>query len=250
MDRTATRRSTSTPRWRNQTAKIRGSIHPMTPTHNRLDRALALGREALERAGLIAELPEVGLAVEAHRWAWRPGAPAGARSRISISPPWGRGHGLRTPRLRPPCASCVASSSTPHSSTSSRAEVAMCPPSSPARPSRGGDPDAAGCQESAPSPVHHPERMRQIEHGAIGDRKVRVGFPPSALRTRGHGRPLADLPRDQADCHISCPSDRWWWQESGSICVAATRRTTQPWPVTFWRISNASETRFCRLHVR
>jgi len=41
----------------------------------RLERALALGREVLERAGLVAELPEVGLAVEAHRWAWRPAVP-------------------------------------------------------------------------------------------------------------------------------------------------------------------------------
>lgn len=44
------------------------------PKH-RILKAHALGRAAIEKAGLAPEAAEVSLAVEAHRWAWKPERP-------------------------------------------------------------------------------------------------------------------------------------------------------------------------------
>ena len=38
----------------------------------RIEAAVALGTRAIQAAGLIAEVPRVAVAVEQHRWAWKP----------------------------------------------------------------------------------------------------------------------------------------------------------------------------------
>jgi len=44
----------------------------MSPPLDRIKTAAALGAQAIHAAGLVAERPEVAIAVEQHRWAWKP----------------------------------------------------------------------------------------------------------------------------------------------------------------------------------
>src|SRR5262245_48897798 len=44
----------------------------MSPPIDRIKTATALGAQAIHAAGLVAERPEVAVAVEQHRWAWKP----------------------------------------------------------------------------------------------------------------------------------------------------------------------------------